>query len=262
MADLPRSPVSLSQTFSDTKPNISIMAQQFMVSRDTQAHDKAIQERFDQKQDEIKLRSGDLTSDQVSRIVNIPRSILAAQAEKKRHSKDTQDQLIFMNLLDDLRDRLTDLQQRMDEQLDKLRSKYGDDVVSGMSDTFLTEEESAGLMTDEDKLKALADKFLDESGNIKNEYQDVEEAQYIRDWNESQIIKQTLGKYDDKPYLNDHDTQEVSNVARSLGLTRQEDMYLQSNNSALKETVEKVMDENREIHAEHDNGTSPIVFGR
>jgi len=256
MADLPRPPVSLSQDFADSKPNISIMAQQFMVSRDTQAHDKAIQERFDQKQDEIKLRSGDLTSDQISRIVNVPRSILAAQSEKKRHSKDTQDQLIFMNLLDDMRDRLADLEQRMDEQLDKLRSKYGGDVASGMAETFLTDEESAGLVTDEDKLKALADKFLDENGATKDEYKHLDEAQYIRDWNEAQQLEKVVAKYEGRSYLTESEQNEVLEAAEKTSLVDNKAKITGSNNDKLQETVDTAIDNGRKTLGEFNNTTN------
>lgn len=39
-------------------------------------------------------------------------------------------------------------------------------------------------------------------------------------------------------------------------------MYLLSENQQLKNTTEKVMDDNRQDQANHDNGSSPFKFGK
>lgn len=75
-----------------------------------------------------------------------------------------------------------------------LRGKYGDDFVNAMAETYLSDKEREGLVTDEDKLKALADKMLDKDGNIKPEYANTPEADYIYKWNKRQNLNKATAQ--------------------------------------------------------------------
>lgn len=179
--------------------------------------------------------------------------------EKKRNEKAGD--AAFLALLDDMRERLADLKASMAARLKTLQGKYGDNVIGGMVDTFLSDEEKAGLKTDEEKMKALAKKFLNEDGTIKDKYKNTEEAKYVRDWQEAQKLKPIIAKYDGRDNLEHHEQQEILDAAKSANLTGQQHMYLLSQNQQVKDTVEQVMDDGRQRQAHHDDGSSPFTFG-
>ncbi|MES2662106.1 MAG: hypothetical protein V4629_02265 [Pseudomonadota bacterium] len=231
---------SLKAAFSETKPALDKLALDFLV-----AHNGIHNESYDKNQDEIKLRNGDLNPEQVSRIISVPRSIMAAQAEKKRKAEQTDSQLIAMSLLNDMRERLEALEANMAQSFEKLREKYGDDVIGGMSDTYLTEEERAGLKTDDEKLKALSDKFLNKNGEIKGEYAHLSEAQYVRDWTEAQKIKPIVEKYNGRDYLTIEEGVEVTDAATDAGLADNKNKITISINNEYQATIDKTLDENR-----------------
>lgn len=263
MADprAPGTPPDLLAGFQDARPVLGNLSLNYLLACDSCTYEKVRQEAWEKAQDEASLRNEQLTPEQVSRIVSIPRSILMAQAERKRKAGRSVDDALFVAMLNDLQNRLDVLDRRLKERYETLRNKYGDDVVHAMASTYLSDDEMSGLETDEQKLRALAEKFLDKDGKIKEQYKDLEEAKYIRDWNEAQKVEMTLDKYKNKAYLTNEERREITEVARSSGLAHQEDMYLQSDSSDIKRTVEEAMDENRQLSAKYDTGASLFKFG-
>lgn len=219
-------------------------------ARDRAAYERVQQEAFDLRQDEIKLGEGQLSDEQVSRRVDLARIPQAMQTEQQRKNKQGSDHLIFMALLDDMRRHLAELEASMAERYEVLQQIYGDNVIDGMVDTFLTDAEKAGLETDEDKMRALADKFLNPDGTIKDEYKHLEEAKYVRDWQEAQKLRAVVAKYDDTSEPSTEDLREVHDVARSAGIAAQDNMYLQIGNVKVRDTVEQAMDEDRRVEAQ------------
>ena len=167
----------------------------------------------------------------------------AFSKEKKRNEKAND--AMFYALLNDMRERLADLEASMAQRYKTLQLTYGDDVVGGMVDTYLSDEEKAGLETDSDKMHALADKFLNEDGAIKDEYKNTEEAKYLRDWQEEQKLRPIVQKYEGRNDLTNDEKREIHSTAQSVGLAGQDNMYLESNNAGVKDEVEQVMNEGR-----------------
>lgn len=165
-----------------------------------------------------------------------------AQAESRKNA--TQD-AIFLSLLDDMRERLAELDASMAERFKTLQGKYGEDVIGGMVDTFLTDEEKAGLDTDEQKIEALVDKFLNEDGSIKDEYKNTEEAKYIRDWQEAQKLRPIVQKYEGRNDLTADEQREVYDTAKTTSLAGNKNMITLSENSEFKTTVNASIDSNR-----------------
>jgi len=164
-------------------------------------------------------------------------------------------------ILNDMRERLAELEAQMAKHFENLKVKYGDDVIGGMAQTFLTEEERAGLKTDEEIMRALADKFLDENGNIKPEYKDTEEAKYVQSWNEAQKLKPVIAQYEGRNNLTQQERADIIEVAKEANLAEQESMYLQSANDELKDTVAQVVDENR-IESEVKTQSTVFAFAK
>lgn len=231
-----------------------------MLAADSYSYNQIRREQLAQHNDEVGLLTGNLTTDQVSRPVSIPLSILKAQEEKQKRDQRATDDLFFYVLMDQMRNRLADLERGMAEHFAELRKKYGENVADGMAQTFLSEEEYARLRTDEEKLQALADKMLDENGNIKEQYAHLREAEYLKQWREAQQLKLVINKYENATALDSTAKQEITGVAVSVGLAGQDNMYVQSQNIQVKDTVEQVMNETRMAQAQFDDGASPLVF--
>lgn len=109
---------------------------------------------------------------------------LAEQQEKEKDGDR-----YFLLLVSKLNDEIARLQDEMDGLAEQLKAKYGEDYISGIADTYLSPEELAGLSTREEKLRALADKFLDEDGKIRPEYANTPEAQYVYRWNRKERLE-------------------------------------------------------------------------
>lgn len=241
--------------FQSTKPVISDLAVDYLLAREGSDTGQKTNEAFEKIQDEIKLRDDQLTMEQVSRTVNIPRSILIAQAEQKRRAGHHDDQIFFMTLLNDLQERLSKLDQRMAERLQSLSKRYGSDVVGGMAETFLSEAERAGLETDEEKLAALAKKFLDRDGKIKDKYKHLEEAQYVRDWYEARKLRPLVDKYKNRDHLTPEEQKEIAEVAQNASLADNKNMALSSQNDQLQRTVDKAIEEKAQQESRQDIST-------
>ena len=161
-----------------------------------------------------------------------------------------------MALLDDMRKRLEELDAAMEKSRLKLIAKYGENYVTGMIDTLLTDAEKAGLETEDEKMRALANKMLNPDGSIKDKYKDSEEAKYVRDWHEAQKLRPIVDQYKDLKNFTAEDTHKIAAVAQSVGLSGQENMHLQSENQSFKDAVESVMDQERSGQELVKNNTS------
>ena len=178
----------------------------------------------------------------------------------KKKKKQSNDDLLFMTMLDSMRNELARLDASLARQFEALKEKYGDDVVSGMAETYLTEEELSGLITDEDKLNALADKMLDENGNIKSEYKDLDEAKYIRDWKRTETLRPIVQKFEGHNELTLAERQEVLHVAEKADLVDNATMMALSNNKAVDETINNEL-ENQLSEKEAVQQSSNLTFG-
>jgi hypothetical protein len=117
-----------------------------------------------------------------------------AAEQKKKAEQQFQDRMYQL-----LQDRIRDLDRSMAEAADRLRLRYGDDFIGGMSARYLTEEQLSGAHTDDERLALLADRFLERDANgefkkdtkghyiVKEEYRGTDEAGYVADWAERQV---------------------------------------------------------------------------
>lgn len=176
-----------------------------------------------------------------------------ALAEQK--AKRATDDFLFMALLDQIHDRIDDLQEQMQQRYETLKEKYGENVIDAMVAAFLPDAD-AGAMSEEDKLRALADKFLDENGNVKAQYAHLEEAQYVRDWNELQKHQAFLAKYEGRNDLTAEEMREVQMAANSASIAENANAVCASQNQQFKDTVDQTLDEagNRQGQTLHDTG--------
>lgn len=131
----------------------------------------------------VTAHTGERTS--LSGIAAGSNSTLADKEKREKDEKRRLEDTLYRMLLD----QLADAQRQMAEAAEVLRGKYGDDIVGGMAAAFLSDDQLATLQTDEDRLAALAKIFLDDNGNIKPEYADSPEAQYVQGWNNTQKIE-------------------------------------------------------------------------
>ena len=150
----------------------------------------------------------------------------------------------FLALLDDMRLHLADLVANMAVLHDKLQDKYGEDVISGIAATYLTEEELAGLETDEQKLNTLAKKLLNPDGTIKDKYKYLDEAKYIQAWQEAQTLKVTLAKYEGRQTLEPEEKIDVYQMAKNTSLAENKNMMALSSNNDFQKTLDTTLDNN------------------
>ena len=211
---------------------------------ETMARERTRQDAFDKTMDENKLADDVLTREQISRPVSNARLEQSSQSERSKKRKEAQSRYV-MTLLDQMHDRLDTLEASMAKQLQKLRGKYGEDVIGGMAETFLNEKELSGLKTDDQKLRALTNKFLDKDGKIKDEYKHLEEAQYIRDWNEAEKLKPVVEKYNGRDTLTHEEELEVHQVAVEASLADNKNSIMQSDNDQFEQTVDTALDDSR-----------------
>lgn len=172
------------------------------------------------------------------------RQNLSSVAEEKR--KRSTDDAVFYALLDDMRQRLDELEARMAKQYKTLQQKYGDNVIDGMVNTYLTDEEKAGLQTEKDKMNALAKKFLNPDGTIKEKYKDLDEAKYVRDWYEAETLRPIVAKYEGRNDLSADEKREVYDAAQNTSLSDNKNMMAQSGNAEFRETIDQKLDQDCE----------------
>ncbi len=126
-------------------------------------------------------------------------SIIAhsAVATKDSYGRDDLDErnkknyaeAMFLALLDQ---QLRNHREAMERYQQELVEKYGENFIDGMAAAYLINEKGLDKMDREAKLKALRDLMLDQNGEIKAQYADMAEAQYIFHWNKEQELEQAL----------------------------------------------------------------------
>lgn len=140
------------------------------------------------------MRDGTLGANQVSVQIGPAADTVRATAEKEKEERRKQDEnLRFMRMMKALNDRLAELEKEMADLAVKLRAKYGEDFIGGMAAAHLSDEELDRAQSEEDRLKLLAEKFLESDGKggykVKEEYKDSDEAQFILKWKNSEKLK-------------------------------------------------------------------------
>ena len=105
------------------------------------------------------------------------------------------------------------------QRYETLQHRYGDDVVGGME-------------TEEEKMQALADNFLNEDGTIKDEYKNTEEAKYLKDWQETQKLRPIVQKYEGRNDLTAEEQREAYDTASTTSLADNKNKLAISNSSA------------------------------
>lgn len=242
MTQSPKSPIQLSENFEGARPVLSPIAADYMAASDRYSHEKSQRDRWEQYNQELQLMNGQIALEEATRPVTIPASILKAQEEKKKSQK-FYDDMVFSQLLADMRERLAELDELLAERREKLQAKYGQDFVGGMAATYLSEDELKGLKTDKDKIRALADKFLDKNGEVKDKYRHLEEAKYVRDWTEAEKIRPTVEKYNGRDYLTQPERKEVLETAKGAKLSENISSMAASMNDAYQTTIDSKLDD-------------------
>ena len=110
----------------------------------------------------------------------------------QKEEKERREQMVWLDLLDQAKARLAELDASIASRLERLKDKYGEDPITGMGHTYLSPEEMEELETPDEIMAALADKYLDENGNLKPEYVGVlgpDELAVIQEWQERQKLK-------------------------------------------------------------------------
>ena len=151
-----------------------------------QAHDQAAAQKHhdsvsDQLQHEIKIKDGKIDENNTANVINQGRVESSENSPEKKEQRRRKDQDYVLKVLDQMRDRLATLEQLMAERYIILQAKYGQDAIGGMAAEFLGDE-AESLQTEQERLEALAEHFLDENGAIKPEFAGSDEALFIRDW--------------------------------------------------------------------------------
>ena len=150
-------------------------------------HDKCREVAFDTLQQEACIAAGNMDESQATRTVNAGR--INAAKNNSNNAKNNQNKSSMLLLLLDQMDRqLNVINAQMADMFKGLQATYGDDVVTGIAETFLAPDVLKDLKTDNDKLQALADKFLNSDGTLKEKYQDLPEAKYVQKWQKAQQL--------------------------------------------------------------------------
>lgn len=176
----------------------------------------------------------------------------------EKHNGEDNDLAVFLSLLEDMRQHLADLEASMAKRRELLKDKYGENYIDGMVDTFLSDEEKEGLETDEQKKEALAKKFLNPDGTIKDKYKDSEEAKYIRDWKEAQKLRPIVQKYEGRTDLATHEKLEIYDAARSTTLANNKNIATLSSSADFKASIDEVLDSRRAEQEEVFDEIPPI----
>lgn len=162
-----------------------------------------------------------------------------AFGSKSKHKKRDDD---IWRAIDAMQAELDAIDQRMAENYERLKYKYGDDVIGGMASTYLDEDINKKLTSDEERLQALSDLFLDEYGNVKDKYKDLPEAQFVSDWKRSQILRPVVEKYCGRDTLTPDEQQEVLETAQKAGLAENTYSTLLSDNKAYQAAVDNQLE--------------------
>ncbi len=173
-------------------------------------------------------------------------------------SKDNRDfyDMILMSTLDKIRHELAELETQMAQRFEALRGKYGDDVIGSMAATFLSEEDLSTLDTEDKILQALAEKFLDENGNVKRQYAHLEEALYVRDWHKAEALKLDIAQYEGRNTLSSVEHAKEKDAAETASLSDNASKIKNSTNEEFKETVDNAIDQDAQSNSKIDRSTN------
>jgi hypothetical protein len=177
-------------------------------------HEKCRQEIALTRQEETMIATDRMDESQATRAVS--QSRIDAKASGSKSDKDKKSDYLFYAMLDDINDRLSELREQMAELYQELNVKYGGDVVGGMASTFLSPDILAALNTEEAKLQALADEFLNEDGSIKDKYKDLPEAQFIQKQQEFEKLMSAEPKVQAQSLESSHTSSEASFTSSSF----------------------------------------------
>ena len=142
---------------------------------------------------------------------------------------------------------LEDLNNRINDNLESLEDKYGPEVIKGMADTYLTEEEQIGLKTDEDRMQVMVNKMVGDDGKIKSEYAhlDQREIEVLQDWYEREQLKLEARSINRDVERNNGVTQEIRDNAADITADTNS-----SGRHALVKTLESVETKNIVVEAD------------
>lgn len=182
----------------------------------------------------VTTHTGERTS--LSGIAAGSNSTLADKEKREKDEKRRLEDTLYRMLLD----QLADAQRQMAEAAEVLHGKYGDDIVGGMAAAFLSDDQLATLQTDEERLAALADIFLDDDGNIKPEYADSPEAKYVQGWSKERQLKDEIKNI---PNMSPSELESLKNeIAASTGMKAAKEGESIAQNQQVLEVAEKTVD--------------------
>lgn len=161
---------------------------------DKDFHNQCREIELSKLSEEAIIGAGLIDEEHSTRSRSVSKSFIGQRAEShpRNRKKQSSDNYIFFAMLRQMDRQLDELKAQMALLYEALQNKYGEDVVGGMADTFLPPEVIEKLKTDEDKMQALVNEFLNEDGTIKEKYRDLPEAQFIQKWQEAQDL--TVGR--------------------------------------------------------------------
>lgn len=195
----------------DRKPLESITSA-FDVARDKAAAEKLHNAESDHLQYEAKVKYGKIAEDDAPKIINKGRIDNGENSPQKKEQRRRKDQDYIVKVLNQMQERLAVLEQQMAERYIVLQAKYGEDAVGGMAAEFLGDQ-AAELRTEQERMEALAEHFLDVDGHIKPEFAGSDEALFIRDWYEANEIRPVLMKFDGRVEFTADEISEITSMA-------------------------------------------------
>ncbi len=202
------------------------------------------------------VRMGNLDVSQVTTTIALNLAQNAALNTCTQQEKNNE-AMLYVTLLQDMQDRLNDLNASLAKREQALKDKYGEDYINAMAQSYLSEEEQKGLTSNQERLKALAGKFLNPDGTIKDKYKHLEEAKYVQEWQEAEQLRSVINKYENKQTLTPEDRQELTETAQSLGLAGQDNFALQVDNQSVEATVASLVDE---VESNNKQQTNSVAF--
>ncbi|CAA0114037.1 Uncharacterised protein [Halioglobus japonicus] len=153
--------------------------------------------------------------------------------------------MILISILDRAQEQLAALDAQLAQRYELLSEKYGEDVIGGMAATYLNEAQLAGLQTEEQQLAALAALFLDENGAINPQYDHLEEAKYVRDWQKAEELRPVVAKYQGRDYLTQEEAREIEAASSRASLSENSSKIRASDNTGYETTVDAEIESNR-----------------
>ena len=161
------------------------------VRDESEAFAKRTMEAFARENDQILFgqKSGARSGDMRRAFAAARDAIGGAEERERRQAEQRANDLYLITII---QEQITWHREQMDGLENVLRDKYGVDFILGMAETFLDEGVLQTLDTRDAKLQALADLMLDENGNIKPQYINRPEAQYVYHWQKEQELENSL----------------------------------------------------------------------